>query len=103
MIPGILDFGEYWDVAGLVAPRHLLTVNGRADSSHPVEEVDRAVSRLKAIYKASGYPNRYEHRHGNGGHRFFSSLMWSWTEKVIQDLASERNPRKLEQDSGNDA
>ncbi|MAG13420.1 MAG: hypothetical protein CMN78_02365 [Spirochaetales bacterium] len=77
-IPGIFDFGEYWDVAGLVAPRHLLTINGKLDSLHPVEEVDHAVSRLRAIYAASGYSDRYDHRFGDGGHRFFADLMWPW-------------------------
>ena len=44
-IPGILGFGEFWDVAGLVAPRHMLTVNGDSDELHPVEEVS-ALERL---------------------------------------------------------
>ena len=44
-VPGMMAFGEFWDVAGLVAPRNLLTVNGRVDSLHPVDEVDHAVGR----------------------------------------------------------
>ena len=80
-IPDILTFGEYWDVAGLIAPRHLLTVNGRSDSLHPVEEVEHAALRLKAIYTAAGCADRYEHRFGDGGHRFFSALMWPWIDK----------------------
>lgn len=87
-IPGILTFGEYWDVAGLVAPRYLLTVNGAADPLHPVDEVDHAASRLRSIYRASGCPERYEHRYGDGGHRFFSALMWPWIDKAMQDLAA---------------
>jgi len=83
-IPGILRFGEYWDVAGLVAPRHLLTVNGKTDFLHPVEEVDHAVSQVKAIYLAAGHPDYYEHRYGDGGHRFYSDLMWPWIDGVIQ-------------------
>ena len=85
-IPGILGFGEYWDVAGLVAPRYLLTVNGRMDPAHPVEEVDHAASRLKAIYQAAGCPESYEHRYGDGGHRFYSALMWPWMERAVRDL-----------------
>jgi len=77
-IPGILEFGEYWDVAGLVAPRPMLTVNGREDGLHPVEEVDAAVSRLQKIYAAAGAAERYEHRYGDGGHRFYGDLMWPW-------------------------
>lgn len=79
-IPGILNFGEFWDVAGLVAPRPMLTVNGVADALHPVEEVDMAVARLKRIYTAAGAPDRYEHRYGPAGHRFYSDIMWPWIE-----------------------
>ena len=82
-VPGLLDFGEYWDVAGLIAPRHLLTVNGRHDGLHPVDEVDHAVSRLKTVYEAGGASERYEHRYGDAGHRFYAHLMWPWIEQII--------------------
>jgi dienelactone hydrolase len=95
-VPGILTFGEFWDVAGLVAPRHMLTVNGKSDSLHPVEEVDRAVSNLQAIYRASGFPERYDHRYGNGGHRFYGDLMWPWIDEALQELADEGRHRKPE-------
>ena len=42
-VPGILRFGEFWDVAGLIAPRHLCIVNGRKDGLFPVAEVEREV------------------------------------------------------------
>ena len=84
-IPGIFRFGEYWDVAGLIAPRALLTVNGSGDSLHPVAEVDAAVSRLREIYMAAGAAQMYEHRYGEGGHRFYSDLMWPWIESNIGD------------------
>ena len=91
-IPGILRFGEYWGVAGLVAPRHMLTVNGDGDSHHPVNEVDNAVSRLEMAYQAAGAADRYEHRYGHGGHRFYSDLMWPWIDRVIQTLPPAKNP-----------
>ena len=82
-IPNILDFGEYWDVAGLVAPRPLLTVNGRHDTLHPVDEVDAAAARLQTIYRAAGTPERYAHQYGEGGHRFYAHIMWPWVESHL--------------------
>lgn len=79
-VPGLLAFGEFWDVAGLVAPRPLLTVNGRHDDLHPTDEVDAAVARLRAIYTVAGAADHYEHRYGDGGHRFYADLMWPWIE-----------------------
>ena len=86
-IPGILGFGEFWDVAGLVAPRRMLTVNGDSDSLHPVDEVNYAVARLKKIYQAADAADNYEHRFGHGGHRFYSDLMWPWIDQAVQELS----------------
>lgn len=75
-VPGILRFGEMHDVAGLIAPRHLLIVNGRQDPLFAPEEVDRAVAGLGRIYRAAGAEERFQHRYGEGGHRFYKDLMW---------------------------
>ena len=82
-VPGILRFGDFHDVAGLIAPRCLLIVNGREDALFPLAEVDRAVAGLRAIYEAAGYPGRFVHRYGDGGHRFFPEIMWPFLEGVI--------------------
>ena len=84
VVPGMLTFGEYWDVAGLIAPRRLLTVNGLHDTLHPVAEVDHASARLRAIYGAAGCGGRYEHRYGPDGHRFYGSIMWPWIENALR-------------------
>ena len=83
---GLLAFGEFWDVAGLLAPRPLLTVNGRHDGLHPTDEVDAAVARLAKIYAAAGAEGRYEHRYGEAGHRFYADIMWPWIEAHREKL-----------------
>ena len=85
-VPGLMEFGEFWDVAGLVAPRRILTVNGDSDALHPVTEVSRAAARLKEIYRVAGAADCYEHRFGRGGHRFYSELMWPWISRAVGDL-----------------
>lgn len=77
-IPGILRFGEAWDVGALIAPRDLLTVNGKHDKLHPVAEVDHAVGHLKQLYGVAGAETHYTHRYGPEGHRFYKEIMWSW-------------------------
>lgn len=83
-VPGMLTFGEYWDVAALIAPRHLLTVNGRHDPAHPAAEVQTAADRLRAVYTAAGCGQHHEHRFGEGEHRFFAPLMWDWVQQAFQ-------------------
>jgi len=81
-VPGILELGEMHDVAGLTAPRHLLAVNGRQDPLFPLEEVDRAVQGLQRIYRAAGAPDRFQHRYGPEGHRFYKDLMWPFIDNA---------------------
>jgi alpha/beta superfamily hydrolase len=88
-VPGLLRFGEYWDVLGLAAPRAILTVNGRHDDLHPVAEVDAAAGRLREIYRAAGAEGRYEHRWGAAGHRFYADLMWPWIQAHRAELQSQ--------------
>lgn len=76
MVPGLIDLGGLPVVAGLIAPRRLLAVNGRKDTLFSEAAIERAVSETKTIYKASGHAERFEHRWGVAGHRFYADLMW---------------------------
>ncbi|MFP3904572.1 MAG: alpha/beta hydrolase family protein [Armatimonadota bacterium] len=82
-VPGIYTFGEFSDVVGLIAPRHLLVVHGSEDPLFSAEEVDRAVAQVRDIYEAAGVPERFEHRRGPEGHRFYADLMWPWIQSAL--------------------
>ncbi len=76
LVPGLLEFGNLPDVAGLIAPRFLLAVNGRKDTGHSATDIERAAARVRAIYRAADAAGRFEHRWGQEGHRFYSALTW---------------------------
>lgn len=86
-VPGILGWGCIHDVAGLIAPRHLLIVNGRHDALFPVAEVDRAVASVRRVYRVAQADGRVSHRYGEGGHRFYERLTWPFIEQALADLA----------------
>jgi len=92
IVPGILTYGEFWDVAGLIAPRPLLTINGRYDALHATDEVDHAVERLRTIYLAASASDRYKHAYGEGGHRFYSHLIWPFVERHLPLYSGEDLP-----------
>jgi hypothetical protein len=83
MVPGLLRFGDLSDVAGLIAPRYLLAVNGRSDSLHSDTAIEGAAARVATIYQASGCPARFDHRWGNDGHRFYKDLMWPFVLEAM--------------------
>ncbi len=84
-VPGIMRFGEFYDVAGLIAPRHLLIVHGRTDPLFPLEEIQLAVSNLERIYDASAATHSCRHVWGPEGHRFYRDLMWPF----VTDAAAQ--------------
>jgi dienelactone hydrolase len=81
LVPGILEFGDLYDVAGLAAPRRLLAVSGRHDALHMPADVERAAARVRAIYAAGGCGDHFDHRWGEAGHRFYADLMWPFIEQ----------------------
>ncbi|MFW5870424.1 MAG: alpha/beta hydrolase family protein [Candidatus Sumerlaeota bacterium] len=81
-VPGILRFGEFHDVAGLIAHRRLLLVHGRTDALFPLEEVERAVDGVRKIFHAADAAPALAHEYGAGGHRFYSDLMWPFVMQV---------------------
>ncbi len=83
IVPGVMRWGEFWDIAGLVAPRRFLAVHGTDDPIRPNGEVDLATRRLKAIYAAAGAPDRLDQRYGEGGHRFYADLMWPFVREAL--------------------
>ena len=88
-IPGILRWGELYDVCGLIAPRHLLAVNGVKDKLHTATDINRSAARVGAIFKAAGVVDRFQHRWGQAGHRFYKDLMWPFVKKATH--SSEAN------------
>jgi len=82
-VPGILTFGEFWDVAGLIAPRAFLAVHGEEDSLFVRADVDRGAAEMRRIYQAAGAADRFACRFGRGGHRFYADLMWPF---ILENL-----------------
>jgi len=90
MVPGILRFGGFHDVAGLIAPRHFLVVHGRDDPLFDNDDIDRTVGQVRRIYAAAGADGRFEQAYGEGGHRFYGDLMWPFI-RTARDEAGERH------------
>ena len=84
MVPGLLEFGDFCDVAGLISPRHLLAVSGHGDTLFPESSLRRAADRVEAVYQASGCPERFDHRWGDDGHRFYKHLMWPFVLDALK-------------------
>ncbi|MFB3826091.1 MAG: dienelactone hydrolase family protein [Bryobacteraceae bacterium] len=84
MVPGLMELGGLPNVAGLIAPRWLLSVSGRRDALFSNEAIESAAGQVRGIYRAAGHAGRYEHRWGGAGHRFYKDLMWPFIGPALR-------------------
>ena len=71
-IPGLAEWADFPDVAGLIAPRLQIIQTGKKDAIFPLESVRRAHAKITDVYEVYGKPeNIYLHEH-DGYHSFWS-------------------------------
>jgi dienelactone hydrolase len=69
-VPGLGQFGEMYDLAGLLAPRPLLVEAGSYDPIFPLDAVRRSVERTRSqVYSIWNAQNRVETDYFEGRHR----------------------------------
>jgi dienelactone hydrolase len=75
-VPGILNWAEMYDVAGLIAPRPLFSEAGEHDPIFPVAAAKESFHRLKDIYAVMGAASSIQQQIFDGGHRFHGEDGW---------------------------
>ena len=70
-VPGILNWAEMYDVAGLVAPRALFAESGERDNIFPVAAARASFERVKKIYEAFNAGPLAQHEVFDGPHSFW--------------------------------
>jgi len=70
MVPGILEYMDYPDVASLAMPTPLLVVHGQRDTLFPADGVKAAIDNLRECYQAISKPERFETVFFDGPHKF---------------------------------
>ena len=70
-VPGIMNLCNMGDLAGLVAPRKLLIINGKLDDIFPIEGAREEFKTTKAVYEALGASQECEMYEGPEGHRYY--------------------------------
>ncbi len=75
-IPGIAKEYDMGDLAGLIAPRPLITLCGKNDTAFPVEGVKETMAIAKESYRAAGAEQDCNYYIGNGGHQYYPEFAW---------------------------
>jgi plasmid stabilization system protein ParE len=69
-VPGILNWAEMYDVAGLIAPRALFAESGERDPIFPVAASRESFARVKKVYAAFEAEANVDQEVFAGGHTF---------------------------------
>jgi dienelactone hydrolase len=70
-VPGILNWAEQYDVAGLIAPRPLFAESGERDNIFPVAAARESFQRVQKVYGVFDASANTEHETFDGPHSFW--------------------------------
>jgi hypothetical protein len=70
-VPGILNYAELYDVAGLIAPRPLFVESGEKDEIFPIAASLESFARVKKVYEVFGATGVVEQETFDGPHSFW--------------------------------
>lgn len=82
-IPGVYQYFEMGDLAGLIAPRPLIIVAGRHDDIFPIAGVEENFAIIQRIYDAADASDRCRLVVGEGGHRFYAQQAWHALDQMV--------------------
>jgi dienelactone hydrolase len=82
-VPGLGQFGEMYDLAGLIAPRPMLVESGNYDNIFPQKAVKASVSRADAVYEVFGDGLRIETDYFEGRHQISGKKAYGFLQAAL--------------------
>jgi len=81
-VPSIMKYFDMGDLAGLIAPRPLVVVNGQHDGIFPIDSAKEQMEIAYSLYRDAGAPDLAKHVVGPEGHRFYAAMSWPVFDEV---------------------
>jgi cephalosporin-C deacetylase-like acetyl esterase len=82
-VPGILNYLEMYDIAGLIAPRGLFIESGTRDPIFPIQGSRAAVKKAQYIYSAFGARNKIGHEVFDDEHVFYGKGAFEFLKTIL--------------------
>jgi len=82
-VPGILNYAEMYDLAGLIAPRALFSESGTRDSIFPIKATRYAIEEARKIYRVFGAEDRVGLQVFRGEHSFYGKGAFRFLKKWL--------------------
>ena len=84
VIPRLLQYGDYSEIGGLIAPRPTVWETGSQDRRIVPDWDERFRERLRCMYRASGKPNNLHFDRFAGGHKWSGRVAASLFDDVLR-------------------
>ncbi len=82
-VPGIVNYFDMGDMAGLIAPRPYVQVNGELDNIFRIDGAKECHEIAKGLYKAAGAEDNCRLVVGPEGHRFYADAAWPVMHELL--------------------
>lgn len=82
-VPGILNYIEMYDIAGLIAPRGLFVESGLRDPIFPIHGSRAAVRKARDIYAAFGAADKIGNEIFDDEHVFYGKGAFEFLKKML--------------------
>jgi len=82
-LPGLLKVADMPDLAGLIAPRHLILVAGEKDGIARFDGVEQGFRVAKRAFANAECADRVVLLAAEGGHQFYPDLAWPVIQKTL--------------------
>jgi hypothetical protein len=82
-VPGILNWCEQYDVAGLIAPRAFFAESGERDRIFPIAAARESFAKVKHVYEVLGAADRCGHQVHGAAHEFNGEQGWPFVAKAL--------------------
>ena len=82
-VPGILNYIEMYDIAGMIAPRGLFVESGVRDPIFPIRGSRAAIKKAEHIYSAFGASTKFGHEIFDDEHVFYGKGAFEFLKKML--------------------
>jgi dienelactone hydrolase len=82
-VPGLADFGEMYDLAGLIAPRPMLVEAGDKDPLFPIQAVRKSVARARRVFGIFGAHKAIATDYFEGPHEISGRKAYSFLRTAL--------------------
>ena len=82
-VPGMADFGEMYDIAGMLAPRPILIEAASRDPIFPIAAVRKSVSKARGIFDVFGAKQNLQTDYFEGRHEISGRKAYPFLQKQL--------------------